>query len=103
MLLLRSIPRPAPLLPFPKRTIRAVLAVGKVLALLVRAAHISVTHRHGFDTVLEEEILHFLLDFRVGGNIRSNPALNDCLGTVMEDHASGNLGRLFVVGTVQGD
>src|ERR1700730_13291012 len=103
MFLLRSIPPIAPLLSFPKRTKRAVLTVGKVLALLVRTTHVSVTHRHGFDTVLEKQILNFLLDLRVGSNIRGNPPLNDCLGTVMEDDTSGDLGRFFVVGAVQGD
>jgi hypothetical protein len=89
MFLLRSIPPIAPLFPLPKWTKLAVLAVRKVLALFMRATHVSIAHRHGFDAVLEEEILHFLLDFRVGGNIRGNPPLNDCLGTVMEDHACG--------------
>lgn len=43
------------LLPLPKRTERTVFAMRKVLALFMRAAHVSVAHRHGFDTVLEEE------------------------------------------------
>jgi hypothetical protein len=60
---LRSIFSIAPLFPLPKRTKRAVLAVRKVLALLVRATHVSIAHRHGFDAVLEEEILHGLSDW----------------------------------------
>src|SRR5215471_8657323 len=59
LLALFSIPRSAPLLPFPERTERAVLTVRKVLALLVRAAHVALAHCHGVDTVLEEKVLHF--------------------------------------------
>src|SRR5262249_47462587 len=92
--------RPAPLLPFPERTKRAILAVGEVLALLVRAAHVALDHCHGFDAVLEEEVLQLLLHLRVGRHVRGHPPLDDCLGTVMQDDPCGDLGRDLVVGAV---
>jgi hypothetical protein len=56
----------AALFSLPKRTERAVLTVRKVLAFLVRAAHVPLAHRHLLDAVLKKEIRHFLLDLRVG-------------------------------------
>src|SRR5262249_17044894 len=84
----------------PERTEGAVLPVGKVFALLVRAAHVALRHRHLLDAVLEEEVLQFLLHLRVGHHIRSHPPLHNRLGTVMQDHASSYLGRGLVVGAV---
>src|SRR5262245_16625658 len=62
------------------------------------AAHVPLAHRHGLDAVLEEEVLHLLLDFRVRRYVRGDPALDDRVGTVMEDHASSNLRGRLVVG-----
>src|SRR5260370_3491105 len=62
----------ASLFPLPEWTKRAVLSLGKVRALLVRTAHVAVAHRHGLDTVLEEEVLQLLLHFRAENNGRGN-------------------------------
>jgi hypothetical protein len=73
-----------PCFPLPEGAERAVLAEGEVRALLVRAAHIALAHGHGLDAVLEKEILYLLLDLWVGRHVRGDPALDDRLGTVME-------------------
>ena len=61
-----SIPAIAPLFPTPERAEGAVLALGKVLTLLVRAAQVALGHSHLLDAVLEEEVLQLLLHLRVG-------------------------------------
>src|SRR5436190_399609 len=90
----------ASLFAFPEWTEGTVLAVREVFPFLVRAAHVSLAHRHGLDAVLEEKILQLLLHFRVGRHARSYPALHDCLSTVMEDHACGYLRGCLVIGAV---
>jgi hypothetical protein len=40
----------------------------------VRAA---LAHRHGLDAVLEEEVLHYLMDFQVGRNVRGHPPFDN--------------------------
>src|SRR5262245_31584520 len=92
-----------PLLPLPERAERAVLAVREVLALLVRAAHVALGHRHLLDPVLEEEVLQLLLHLRVGRHVRGHPALQDRLGTVVQDHACRDLRGRLVVRAVHGD
>src|SRR5262249_60757877 len=77
----------------PERAERAVLAVREVLSLLMRAAHVALAHRHGIDAVLEEEVLHLLLDFRIRRCVRCHPALDNRIGAVMQNHASSDLGR----------
>src|SRR5262249_46797581 len=52
--------------------------------------------------VLEEEVLHLLLDLRAGRHVRGHPPPHDRLGTVMQDHASGDLRGRLVVGAVYG-
>src|SRR5262249_11351007 len=77
-------------------------AEGAVLALLVRAAHVPLAQRHGPDAVPEEEVLHLLLHLRAGRHVRGHPPLDDRLGTVMQDHPSGDLRGRPVVGAVHG-
>src|SRR6516162_178363 len=72
----------AALLPLPERAKRAVLAFREVLALLVRAAHVALAHRHLLDAVMEEELLYLLLHLRVRRYVGSDPALQDRLGIV---------------------
>src|SRR5579864_705891 len=95
------LPGPAPLLALPEWTERAIFAVREILALFMRTAHVALAHHHRLDAVLAEEVLHFLLDFRVSRNVCGDPALNDCLGPVMQDDASGNLRRGLVVRAVK--
>src|SRR5262249_46152958 len=98
-----SIPRSASLLPFPERAEWAVFAMWKIKSLLVRPAHVAIAHGHGLHAVPEEEVLHFPLDLRVRCYVRGNPPLNNCIGTVMYNHASCDFGRRLVVGAIQGD
>ena len=77
--------------------------MGKILAFFVGTAHVPIAHCHGLDAVFLEERLHLALHFRVRRDIRGNPALNDRLGPVTQDHAGSNLGRSFVIGTVKCD
>src|SRR5262249_48439671 len=97
-----SVPSVTPLLSLPERAEGAVLAVGKVFAFLVRAAQVALGHRHLLDPVLEEEVLQLLLYPGVGHHVRGHPPLQDRLGTVSQDHASGDLRGRLVVGAVQG-
>src|SRR5262245_59392782 len=90
-----------PLLPLPERAEGAVLAVREVLALLMRAAHVALGHRHLLDAVLEEKVLQLLLHLGVGHHVCGHPPLHDRLGTVMQDHARRNLRGRPVVGAVQ--
>src|SRR5262245_54533026 len=98
-----SLPPVAALLALPEGAERAVLAHGKVLPLLVRAAHVALAHRHLLDAVLEEEVLQLLLHFRVRRDIRRHPPHQDRLGPLVRDDGSGDLGGPFVVGSVAGD
>src|SRR5205807_2444514 len=75
----RSILSVATLPPLPERTERAVLTVRKVLALLVRAAHVPLGHRHLLDAVLKKEVLQLQLHFGVGHHVRGHPPLEDRL------------------------
>src|SRR5262249_21608474 len=86
----------------PKWTEGTVLALRKVLTFLGRAVHVVLTHRHRLDTVLEEEVLHLLPDFRIGHHLCRHPPHQDRLCTNVKDHAGGNLGGGLVVRTVQG-
>jgi hypothetical protein len=45
------------------------------------AAHVALPHRYGLGAVLEEEVLHLLLDFRVRRYVRGNPPLDDRIST----------------------
>src|SRR5262249_19217366 len=90
------------LFPTPGRAEGAVLAVGEVLALLVRAAQVALGHRHLLDPVPEEEVLQLLLHLRVGRHVRGHPLLQDRLGTVSKDDSGGDLRGRLVVGAVQG-
>src|SRR5687767_6187247 len=93
--------RRTPLFPLPERTKWAVLAVRKVLALFVGASHVAVAQCYPLYAVLLEKRLNLPLNLRVGGNVRGDPALDDRLGSLMQDHASSDLCRPFVVGAVQ--
>src|SRR5262249_23705091 len=100
--LIASVVSIASLLPLPEWTKRAILAMWIVQPLFLRAAHVAIAHRHRIDTVLVEEIFHFLLDLWVGRDIRGAPTLDDRLCTVMKNHAGSHLCRRLVVGAVQG-
>ena len=73
----------------------------EVLGFFVRAAHVAIAHGHGFNAIFEKEFFHLLLDFWISRNVRSDPAIDDRLGTVMKNYACGDLRGSLVVGAVQ--
>jgi len=73
----------AALFSLPERAKGAVLAVREVQALFVHTAHVPLANGHGIYAMLEKEILQFMLDLRVHGNVWGNPSLHNRLGTVM--------------------
>src|SRR5271157_4759331 len=99
---LTSEPLIAPLLPFPEGAKRAVFAQREILTLLMRAAHVSIAHCDGRDSMCVEELHDLSLDLWVRRYVGSDPSLDDRLGILCREHTCGDLGRGLVVGTVKG-
>src|SRR5271166_3656448 len=99
---LTSEPLIASLFPFPEGAKRAVFTHREVLALLVRATHVSIAHCDRLDPMFVEELPDLPLDPWVSRYVGSDPSLDDRLGILCREHTCGDLGRGLVVGTVKG-